>query len=199
MFASGSTSSNINFLYTERMWQEVRNKAFEEEYTKYKDTIKTIEADLKTSIETDQAYFEKIVSFYGNNINSEITNLKVTISNSEFFQKLKQTNDTLNTELEQMKVQALDPNNPGCGTKCREHMAVIDTLVPTTDTVMPKGRTKVEITRNWGQYRKDKMNAFCVDANYAPFHTLRGLVDELTMTTIVNLQIIILKSLDQIN
>ena len=89
MFASGSTSSNINFLYTERMWQEVRNKAFEEEYTKYKDTIKTIEADLKTSIETDQAYFEKIVSFYGNNINSEITNLKVTISNSEFFSKTK--------------------------------------------------------------------------------------------------------------
>ena len=76
-----------------------------------------------------------------------------------------------------MKVQALDPNNPGCGTKCREHMSVIDTLVPTTDTVMPKGRTKVEITRNWGQYRKDKMNAFCGDANYAPFHTLRGLVD----------------------
>ena len=88
MFASGSTSSNINFLYTERMWQEVRNKAFEEEYTKYKDTIKTIEADLKTSIETDQAYFEKIVSFYGN-INSEITNLKVTISNSEFFSETK--------------------------------------------------------------------------------------------------------------
>ena len=76
-----------------------------------------------------------------------------------------------------MKVQALDPNNLGCGTKCREHMAVIDALVPTTDTVMPKGRTKVEITRNWGQYRKEKMSAFCGDANYAPFHTLRGLVD----------------------
>ena len=84
------------------------------------------------------------------------------ISNSGFFENLKQTNDTLKTELEQMKVQALDPNNLGCGTKCREHMAIIDSLVPTTDTVMPKGKTKAAITRNWGKYRNDKMNAFCM-------------------------------------
>ena len=177
MFASASTSSNINFLYTERMWKEVRNAAFEEEYNKYKDTIKTIEADLKTSTESDQAYFEKIVSFYGTNINEEITNLKVGISNSIFFQNLKDINDTLNAELNQMLVQATDPNNPGCGTKCREHMAKINSLVPTTDTVMPKGKTINDIKRNWGQYRKEKMNAFCTDASYSPFHTLRGLVD----------------------
>ena len=177
MFASASTSSNINAIYTDRMWQEVRNKAFEEEYGKYTDTIKTIEAELKTSTESDQAYFEKIVSFYGNNINEEITNLKVGISTSIFFQNLKDINDTLNAELNQMLVQATDPNNPGCGTKCREHMAEINTLVPTTDTVMPKGKTITDIKRNWGQYRKEKMNAFCTDASYSPFHTLRGLVD----------------------
>ncbi len=177
MFAAASTSSNINFIYTERMWQEVRNKAFEDEYNKYKDTLKTIEAELKTSKEADQAYFEKIVSFYTVNINTEISNLKLAISNSGFFENLKQTNDTLKTELEQMKVQALDPNNLGCGTKCREHMAIIDSLVPTTDTVMPKGKTKAAITRNWGKYRNDKMNAFCSGADYSPFHTLRGLVE----------------------
>ena len=177
MFASASTSSNINAIYTDRMWQEVRNKAFEEEYGKYTDTIKTIEAELKTSTESDQAYFEKIVSFYGNNINEEITNLKVGISTSVFFQNLKDINDTLNAELNQMLVQATDPNNPGCGTKCREHMAEINTLVPTTDTVMPKGKTITDIKRNWVQYRKEKMNAFCTDASYSPFHTLRGLVD----------------------
>ena len=53
-----------------------------------------------------------------------------------------------------MLVQATDPNNPGCGTKCREHMAEINSLVPTTDTVMPKGKTIADIKRNWGQYRK---------------------------------------------
>lgn len=182
LFASASTSSNINFIYTERMWQEVRNKAFEEEYLKYKDTLRGIEADLLSSAESDLAYFGRIASTYNNLINQEISSLKRAIETSVFYNQGKQIEGALDTELRQMLEQALDPVAPGCGPKCRAHMDEIDKLVPTTDTIMPKGKTAEDIKRNWSQYRNIKMKAFCSDAKFSNFHQLRGLVEVIPVT-----------------
>ena len=63
-------------------------------------------------------------------------------------------------------------------------MAKINSLVPTTDTVMPKGKL-LPILNEIGD-NTEKMNAFCTDANYSPFHTLRGLVDVVENDDFVN-------------
>ena len=82
IFASFSTSSNMNYIYTKMKWEDVRKEAFRQEYQKYKDTIDGIDKHLKASVVLDTDYFERIATGYFNLITKEIDNFKLKIVTS---------------------------------------------------------------------------------------------------------------------
>ena len=177
VFAMASTSSNINKLYTDRMWQSVRNAAFLDEYSKFNTTKVTVRSTINNELENDKALYEKIAIKYNEWIISDISNFKRIITGSQYYQDKKEIEIKLMAELGDMEVQATDPLAPGCGVKCRQHASAINELVPTTETILPKGRKLEEIKANIQRFENEKLNAFCSQGAYADFHLLKGLVE----------------------
>lgn len=177
IFATFSTSSNMNYIYTKMKWEDVRKEAFREEYQKYIKSLEIIEKDLIDQLVSDQEYFEKIASGYYTLIDTEISKLKTDIVTSEYYQNQNAVFDKLQFELAQMRIQALDPGAPGCGTKCRAHMATIDELIPTTETTITSSKKTETIKRFWVNYHDKKMRAFC-GATFANYHSLRSLIEQ---------------------
>ena len=181
IFASFSTSSNMNYIYTKMQWEDVRKEAFREEYPKYLRTLAAIEKDLITQTTIDKDNFEKIATGYYEIIDRKISGLKNVISESQYYVEQKDKHDTLIFQLDQMLRQALDPGAPGCGTKCQEHAAIIDKLVPTTEVKFTRSKNEAQIKRSWSNYRDLKMKAFCSD-DATQYHRLRSLVDAVGST-----------------
>ena len=181
IFASFSTSSNMNYIYTKMQWEDVRKEAFREEYPKYLRTLAAIEKDLITQTTIDKDNFEKIATGYYEIIDRKISGLKNVISESQYYVEQKDKHDTLIFQLDQMLRQALDPGAPGCGTKCQEHAAIIDKLVPTTEVKFTRSKNEAQIKRSWSNYRDLKMKAFCSD-EATQYHRLRSLVDAVGST-----------------
>ena len=177
IFATFSTSSNMNYIYTKMKWEDVRKEAFREEYQKYIKSLEIIEKDLIDQLVSDQEYFEKIASGYYTLIDTEISKLKTDIVTSEYYQNQNAVFDKLQFELAQMRIQALDPGAPGCGTKCRAHMATIDELIPTTETTITSSKKTETIKRFWVNYHDKKMRAFC-GATFTNYHSLRSLIEQ---------------------
>ena len=181
IFASFSTTSNMNYIYTKMQWEDVRKEAFREEYPKYLSTLAEVEKDLIVQNTVDQNGFENIATGFFEIINRNISDLKNTIANSDYYVEQKAKHDALEFELDQMLQQALDPIAPGCGAKCREHFATINELVPTTDVRITGSRKETEIKASWSNYRDLKMEAFCSDAS-TQYHKLRSLVEATDQT-----------------
>lgn len=181
IFASFSTSSNMNYIYTKMQWEDVRKEAFREEYPKYLRTVAEVEKDLIIQTTIDQDNFEKIATGYYEIIDRKISELKNTISNSQYYVEQKNKHDTLKFQLDQMLRQALDPGAPGCGTKCQEHAAIINELVPTTEVKFTSSKNEAQIKRSWSNYRDLKMKAFCSDDS-TEYHRLRSLADAANST-----------------
>ena len=177
IFATFSTSSNMNYIYTKMKWEDVRKEAFREEYQKYVKSLEIIEKDLIDQLVSDQEYFEKIATAYYTLIDAEISKLKTDIVTSEYYQNQRAVVDKLQFELAQMRIQALDPGAPGCGTKCRAHMATIDELIPTTETTITSSKKTETIKRFWVNYHDKKMRAFC-GATFTNYHSLRSLIEQ---------------------
>ena len=177
IFATFSTSSNMNYIYTKMKWEDVRKEAFREEYQKYVKSLEIIEKDLIDQLVSDQEYFEKIATAYYTLIDAEISKLKTDIVTSEYYQNQRAVVDKLQFELAQMRIQALDPGAPGCGTKCRAHMATIDELIPTTETTITSSKKAETIKRFWVNYHDKKMRAFC-GATFTNYHSLRSLIEQ---------------------
>ena len=176
IFASFSTSSNMNYIYTKMLWEDVRKEAFRDEYPKYLRTVVEVEKDLITQTTVDQDYFEKIATGYYQIIDRKISDLKNIIGISQYYAEQKNKHDTLTFQLDQMLRQALDPGNPGCGAKCQKHAEIIDNLVPTTEVKFTRSKGEEEIKRSWSNYRDLKMKAFCSDES-TEYHRLRSLVE----------------------
>ena len=134
---------------------------------------------MKSSIDEDSVYFERIAAGYKKDIDSDISDLKLGLKNSSFYLSQKQIADTIFEELKQMETQALDPERPGCGPKCREHAKTIDELVPTTDTVLPKGNNETQIKKTINNYRKKIFISFCSDAKFYAYHLLHSILEKL--------------------
>lgn len=181
IFASFSTSSNMNYIYTKMQWEDVRKEAFREEYPKYLRTVSEIEKDLITQTTEDKDYFEKIATGYYEIIDEKINVMKNLISTSEYYLVQKQKHENLTFQLDQMYVQALDPGAPGCGTKCLKHIETINELVPTTEIKFTRSKDANQIKKSWGNYRDLKMRAFCSD-NSTNYHSLRSLVEVISAT-----------------
>ncbi len=181
IFASFSTSSNMNYIYTKMQWEDVRKEAFREEYPMYLRTVAEVEKDLITQTTIDQDNFEKIATGYYELIDRNISELKNIISNSQYYVEQKVKHDTLTFQLDQMLRQALDPDASGCGTKCQEHVAIINNLVPTTEITFTSSKNEAQIKRSWSNYRDLKMKAFCGDES-TEYHRLRSLVDAVEST-----------------
>tara|TARA_B100000767_G_scaffold274197_1_gene306470 strand:- start:6822 stop:8342 length:1521 start_codon:yes stop_codon:yes gene_type:complete len=181
IFASFSTSSNMNYIYTKMQWEDVRKEAFREEYPKYLRTVREVEKELITQTTIDQDNFEKIATGYYEIIDRKISELKNIISNSQYYVEQKDKHDTLMFQLDQMLGQALDPGAPGCGTKCQEHVVIINSLVPTTEIRITSSKNEEQIKRSWSNYRDLKMKAFCGDES-TEYHRLRSLVDAVGAT-----------------
>jgi len=181
IFASFSTSSNMNYIYTKMQWEDVRKEAFREEYPKYLRTLAAIEKDLITQTTIDKDKFEKIATGYYEIIDQKISGLKNIISESQYYVEQKDKHNALIFQLDQMLRQALDPGAPGCGTKCQEHAAIIDKLVPTTEVKFTRSKNEAQIKRSWSNYRDLKMKAFCSDES-TEYHRLRSLVDSVDST-----------------
>jgi len=181
IFASFSTSSNMNYIYTKMQWEDVRKEAFREEYPKYLRTVAEVEKDLITQTTVDRDNFEKIATGYYEIIDRKISELKNTISNSQYYIEQKEKHDTLTFQLDQMLRQALDPGAPGCGTKCQEHAKIINDLVPTTEVKFTSSKNESQIKRSWSNYRDLKMKAFCGDES-TEYHRLRSLVEAVDAT-----------------
>jgi hypothetical protein len=177
IFATFSTSSNMNYIYTKMKWEDVRKEAFREEYQKYVKSLEIIEKDLIDQLVSDQEYFEKIATAYYTLIDEEISKLKSDIVTSKYYQNQRAVVDKLQFELAQMRIQALDPGAPGCGTKCRAHMATIDELIPTTETTITSSKKAETIKRFWVNYHDKKMRAFC-GATFTNYHSLRSLIEQ---------------------
>ena len=176
IFASFSSSSNMNYIYTKMQWEDVRKEAFREEYPKYLRTVAEVEKELITQTTIDQDNFEKIATGYYEIIDRKISELKNIITNSQYYIEQKDKHDTLIFQLDQMLRQALDPGAPGCGTKCQQHAAIIDNLVPTTEVKFTTSKSESQIKRSWSNYRDLKMKAFCGDES-TEYHRLRSLVE----------------------
>jgi hypothetical protein len=176
-FAALSGVSNINYLYTEAVWQPLRSSAFNEEYDKYKKTLRALDSELKSTQESDEAYFKRIATAYSDVLNNDISGLKKSITNSSLFISGREKRGNLEAELREMRNQALDPGNPGCGTKCKEHMRIIDQLVPTTELIIPKSKKYDDLEEFLYQYSDAKMYAYCSGEVFSKFHTLKGLVE----------------------
>ena len=176
IFASFSTSSNMNYIYTKMQWEDVRKEAFREEYPKYLRTVAEVEKDLITQITVDRDNFEKIATGYYEIIDQKISELKNIIVSSQYYIGQKDKHDRLMFQLDQMLQQALDPGAPGCGAKCQEHAKIINDLVPTTDVKFTSSKNESEIKRSWSNYRDLKMMAFCED-EATEYHRLRSLVE----------------------
>jgi hypothetical protein len=176
IFASFSTSSNMNYIYTKMLWEDVRKEAFRDEYPKYLRTVVEVEKDLITQTTVDQDYFEKIATGYYQIIDRKISDLKNIIGISQYYAEQKNKHDTLTFQLDQMLRQALDPGNPGCGAKCQKHAEIIDNLVPTTEVKFTRSKGPEQIKRSWSNYRDLKMKAFCSDES-TEYHRLRSLVE----------------------
>ena len=181
IFASFSTSSNFNYIYTKMKWEDVRKEAFRQEYQKYIKTLEAIESELTSKNVDDQAYFERIASGYHNLIDEEITNVKNLILDSEIYREKQAFNKKLEFELDQMKIQATDQNAPGCGKKCRDHINTINSLIPSTETVFTSSRKEAEILDSWRNYKDIKMKVFCSE-QFADFHRLRSFVEAVPST-----------------
>ena len=175
IFATFSTLSNMNYIYTRMQWEDVRKEAFREEYPKYLHTISEVEKDLVTQKTIDENNFETIATGYYEIIDRQISELKSIVINSQYYVEQKDKHDTLTFQLDQMLSQALDPGAPGCGTKCQEHVVIIDELVPTTEVKFTNSKDESQIKRSWSNYRDLKMKAFCGDKS-TDYHRLRSLV-----------------------
>ena len=133
-FAMFSTSSNFTAIYTMRMADQIKRTAFDEEYLNFKNTVSEIEEELKKINEEESDDVERLAAFTHKLISDETSDLSLKIKNSEFYSALVENANTIEEELKQMRVQALDPNAIGCGEKCKKHKARIDSLVPITET-----------------------------------------------------------------
>lgn len=176
IFASFSSSSNMNYIYTKMLWEDVRKEAFREEYPKYLRTVAEVEKGLIVQTRIDQDNFEKIATGYYEIINRQISDLKTIIINSKYYSEQKDRHNELTYQLNQMYTQALDPGAPGCGEKCQEHIKIINELVPTTDTTFTNSKNESQIKASWKNYHDLKMNAFCSD-DATGYHRLRSLVE----------------------
>ncbi|WP_435229442.1 hypothetical protein ACMAZE_12095 [Pseudopelagicola sp. nBUS_20] len=176
VFALASTSSNINKLYSDRMWQSVRNAAFLSEYSKFRSTIFNISTNLESEIEADKSLFEQISIQYHGWVVDDILSIKKAIEVSEFYNQRNNLEEKLMAQLEQMRVQATDPGALGCGRKCKDIANEINELIPTTDTTLPKGRKLDDIKKNIRRFKNTKLDAYCEEGAYAEFHLLKGMV-----------------------
>ena len=176
-FALFSTSSNFTSIYTTRMAGEIKRAAFDEEYSKFKKTLVTIENELSRIREKENVSIVKLASFAHGDVDAEISRLKRAISQSKPYVDIAAKAETITDELREMRNQALDPNRIGCGRKCREHMSTIDDLVKSADTAMPKGTTKIEITRNIDIYERKIWVSFCSTEAFMPYHLIRSMVE----------------------
>jgi hypothetical protein len=176
IFASFSTSSNMNYIYTKMQWEDVRKEAFRDEYPKYLRTVAEVEKDLITQTTVDHDYFEKIATGYYKIIDRQISDLKNIISNSQYYSEQKEKYANLKYQLNQMIEQATDPGAPGCGAKCQEHRAIIDELIPTTERKFTTSKNAEKIRLSFKNYKDLKMKAFCGDET-TEYHRLRSLVE----------------------
>ena len=181
IFASFSTSSNFNYIYTKMKWEDVRKEAFREEYQKYVKTLEAIESRLVSKSVDDKAYFERIASGYHKLIDEKITSVKTSILGSEIYKDKQDFIKKLEFELDQMKIQATDKNAPGCGQKCRDHIKTINGLIPSTETVFTSSRKETDILTSWSNFKDIKMDVFCSE-KFSDFHTLRSLVEAVPAT-----------------
>ena len=178
IFAFFSTSSNFNRIYTSRVDNQLKSNAFREEFNKFTETVRLVKSELNVNTEEDRRYYERIAARYKEIIDSDISGLKSCLQSSDFLLSQKKIKDTVMEELLQMRTQATDDQNPGCGRLCKEHKAIIDALVPTTDTVLPIGGSPGEINSTIDNYEQKIMESFCTSSNFLALHTINGIVQK---------------------
>ena len=175
-FAMFSTSSNFTAIYTMRMADQIKRTAFDEEYLNFKNTVSEIEEELKKINEEESDDVERLAAFTHELISDEISDLSLKIKNSEFYSELVKNATTIAEELVKMRVQALDPNALGCGGKCLEHKAKIDSLVSITETKMMKGENEAEVTKLINAYETNILTAFCTQSQFSSYHFIRAIM-----------------------
>ena len=184
IFASFSTSSNVNYIYTKMKWEDVRKEAFREEYQKYQQTLDIINSDLIDQVTADGDYFEKIATGYYDLINQDISDLKSSILTSGLYQNNRKIHNDLTYELDQLLRQATDPALPGCGPKCKEHLSNINQIVPTTEKKLPSSKRISDLQNWWLSLQNDKMSVFCGNDAFADYHYVRSLSQRVPKTDI---------------
>lgn len=176
-FALFSTSSNFTSIYTTNMADEIKRVAFDEEYNKFKQTKVIIGNELSKISNKENVSIIKLASFAHENVNEEMSEFKLSLTQNKTYINIVSQVETITYNLREMRNQALDPNRPGCGPKCKVHMETIDDLVKSTDTFMPKGRTINEITKNIDNYEKKIWQSFCTSEKFMPYHLMRAMVE----------------------
>jgi hypothetical protein len=159
-FALFSTSSNFTSIYTTNMADEIKRVAFDEEYNKFKQTKVIIGNELSKISNKENVSIIKLAAFAHVNVNEEMSEFKLSLTQNKIYINIVSQVETITYNLREMRNQALDPNRPGCGPKCKVHMETIDDLVKSTDTFMPKGKTIKEITKNIDYYEKKNLGIF---------------------------------------
>lgn len=178
IFAFFSTSSNFNRIYSSRVDNQLKSNAFREEFNKFTETVRLVRSELNVNTEEDRRYYERVASKYKELIDGDISGIKVCLQNSSAFVSQRQIKNTILEELTQMRTQATDEGNLGCGRLCREHKSIIDNLVPTTETILPRGTSEAEIRSNIDNYEQKIMKSFCTSSKFLALHTINGLVQE---------------------
>lgn len=173
-----SGTSNFTHLYSNRMWETVKETGIIEEQEKFAATINAMKIELEELSNKQSTNIDQVLTYYGNKFSKDLDEIKEKLKTSETFKTQNNIYQDLKNKIAQMEQQALDPGRPGCGQRCNTIKKEIDEIVVTTDLRISRSKKLgPELRNSLKNYFDLKWETFCLtDPKFKIYHSVESYV-----------------------